>query len=59
MNDSGGKKPEIPSGKRLLQVGERIEKGDLKWDGQHKKWVEIGDVMELQVSRSREGFYCR
>jgi hypothetical protein len=52
-------KPKIPEGRCKLEVGEMIQPGDLKWDINKKKWVEIAGAINKPVLQSQDGFYCR
>jgi hypothetical protein len=54
------KKSEVPADARLLNAGEKIQKGDLHWFPGNNKWQEVADVAgDLVVPAQRVGFYCR
>jgi hypothetical protein len=59
MNEEITKMPPVPSGARLLQTNEEVQRGDLRWSPERKKWEEIVDVINIRVPAPLQGQYCR
>ncbi|PYI91021.1 MAG: hypothetical protein DMF03_04025 [Verrucomicrobia bacterium] len=59
MSYTEEKKPDLPAGARLLNVGETIEDGDLHWQPTVKHWVAVTPQGEEKVEAGQHGFYCR
>lgn len=59
MTDADQKKPELPAGARLLNVGDIIQDGDLHWQPAVKHWVAVTPQGEEKVEPGQYGFYCR
>ena len=59
MSNEHENKPEVPSGARVLEVGETINDGDLHWQPSVSKWMSVTPQGDEKVEASQHGFYCR
>ena len=50
-------KPKLPDDARMLEVGEIINDGDLRWNATVKDWVATPQGEE-KVASERHGIYC-
>jgi hypothetical protein len=52
------RKPKLPDKARLLNAGEKIENGDLRWLA--NKWQPVAATIGGRIVLQRDvGFYCR
>jgi hypothetical protein len=53
-------KPDLPYGYRELNMGERVEDGDLQWNSVVNQWSRVITAEKtLVVQRQEQGWYCR
>jgi hypothetical protein len=58
MDNKSDKKPEVPTGHRLLNAQEKIEPRDVHWVG--TKWLEVATIRVGKfVFPNQVGYYCR
>jgi hypothetical protein len=57
--DDEGQPTSVPENTRELDVGEKIENGDLKWHQSANEWVEIQTLGYRIVKASQKGLYRR
>lgn len=60
MNTELKKMPTPPADARFLQIGERIEVGDLMWEKDYHDWAPVRCVVgDTTIRTEQQGFYCR
>ena len=57
--DDDGQPTSVPEKTRELDVGEKIENGDLKWHQSANEWVEIQTLGYRIVKASQKGLFRR
>jgi len=60
MNDPDDGQPSFaPENTRVLDIGEKIENGDLKWHDSAREWTEIQTLGYRTVTTPQKGLYRR
>jgi hypothetical protein len=52
-------KPSLPDDARLLDVGEKVNDGDLRWNATVKHCVAVTPQDEERIAPGQNGLYCR
>ena len=59
MSEAIKTKPSLPDDARLLDVGEKVNDGDLHWNATVKHWVAVTPQDEERIAPGQNGLYCR